>query len=72
MNCDCNINCNDSTILSKDSNDINLLIKESLSIAHDTPILNKTINPPSMRRLSDVSFRSHIVQDVGNHAETSS
>ena len=43
INSDCNINFNDLTILSKDSNNINLLIKESLLIARDKPILNKTV-----------------------------
>ena len=43
LTCDCNINFNDFTILSKDSNDINLFIKESLLIACDEPILNKTV-----------------------------
>ena len=42
LTCDCNINFNDFTILSKDSNNINLLIKESLLISRDKPILNKT------------------------------
>ena len=43
LTCDCNINFNDFTILSKDSNNINLLIKESLLISCDQPILNKTV-----------------------------
>ena len=43
LTCDCNINFDDFTILSKDSNNINLLIKESLLISHDKPILNKTV-----------------------------
>ena len=43
LTCNCNINFNDFTILSKeDSNNINLLIKESLLISRDKPILNKT------------------------------
>ena len=29
-------------------------------------------NPPRIQRRSNVSFRSHIGQDVTNHAETSS
>ena len=41
--CDCNINFNDFIILSKDSNSINLLIKESLLKSHDKTILNKTV-----------------------------
>ena len=43
LTCDCNINFNDFNILFKDSNNINLLIKDSLLIARDKPILNKTI-----------------------------
>ena len=43
LTCDCNINFNDFTIFSKDSNNINLLIKESLLISRDKPILNKTV-----------------------------
>ena len=43
LTCDCNVNFNDFTILSKDSNNINLLIKESLLISHDKPILNTTV-----------------------------
>ena len=43
LTCDCNINFDDFTILSKDSNNINLLIKESLLISRDKPILNKTV-----------------------------
>ena len=43
LTCDCNINFNDFTILSKDSNNINLLIKESLLLACDKLILNKTV-----------------------------
>ena len=43
LTCDGNINFNDFTILSKDSNDINLLIKESLLISRDKLILNKTV-----------------------------
>ena len=41
--CDCNKSFNDFTILFKDSNNINLFIKESSSIACDKPILNKTV-----------------------------
>ena len=43
LTCDCNINFNDCTILSKDSDNINLLIKESLLIARDKLILNETV-----------------------------
>ena len=42
LTCDCNINFNDFTILSKDSNNINLLI------ACDKPMLNKTIKSFSL------------------------
>ena len=42
--CDCNINFDDFTTLSKDSNNMNLSIKESLLISHDKPILNKQLN----------------------------
>ena len=41
--CDCNMNFDDFTILSKDSNDINWLIKESLLISCDKSISNKTV-----------------------------
>ena len=43
LTCDRNIIFNDFTILSKDSKNINLLIKESLLISRDKPILNKTV-----------------------------
>ena len=43
LTCDCNIYFNDFIILSKDSNNINLLIKESLLISRDKPILSKTV-----------------------------
>ena len=43
LTCDCDMNFNHFTILSKDSNNINLLIKESLIISRDKPILNKTV-----------------------------
>ena len=43
LTCDCNIKINNFTILSKDSNNINLLIKENLLIARDKLILNKTV-----------------------------
>ena len=43
LTCDCNINFDDFTILSKDSNNINLLVKESLLKSRDKPILNKTV-----------------------------
>ena len=48
LNCDCVINFNDFIILSKDSNNFNLLIKESLLIARDEPILNKTVKSFSL------------------------
>ena len=37
LTCDCNINFDDFSILSKNSNNINLLIKESLLISRDKP-----------------------------------
>ena len=40
LTCDCSINFDDFTILSKDSNNINLHIKERLLISPDKPILN--------------------------------
>ena len=43
LTCDCNMNFNVFTILSKDPNNINLLMKESLLISRDKPILNKTV-----------------------------
>ena len=43
LTCECNINFDGFTILSNDSNNINLLIKESLLISRDKPILNKTV-----------------------------
>ena len=43
LTCDCNINFDDFTILSKDANNINLLIKENLLISCDKPILNKAV-----------------------------
>ena len=43
LTCECNISFNNFTILSKGSNNINLFTKESLLIARDKPILNKTI-----------------------------
>ena len=43
LTCDCNINLNDFFILSKDSNNINLLIRENLLISRDKPILNKKV-----------------------------
>ena len=43
LTCDCNKNFNDFTILSKDSSNTKLLIKEGLLIARDKPILNKTV-----------------------------
>ena len=46
--CDCNMNFNDFTILSRDSNNSNLLIKESLLISRDKSILNKTVESFSL------------------------
>ena len=48
LTCECNINFNDFTILSKDSNNFNLLIKESILIARDKPTLNKTVKSFSL------------------------
>ena len=47
--CVCNIKFNDFTILSKDSKNINSLIKESLLIARDKPILNKAVKSFSLK-----------------------
>ena len=44
MTCDCNINFDDFTILSMDSSNLDLLKKESLSIALDKAIVEKTGN----------------------------
>ena len=43
LDCHCNINFKDFTILFKDSNNFNLLIKESLLIARNKLILNKPV-----------------------------
>ena len=43
LTCDYNIKFNDFLFLSKDSNSINLRIKESLSISPDEPISNETV-----------------------------
>ena len=43
LTCDYKMKSNDFTILSKNSNNINLLIKRSLLIARDKPILNETV-----------------------------
>ena len=48
LTCECNINFDGFTILSNDSNNINLLIKESLLISRDKPILNKTVKSFSL------------------------
>ena len=45
LNFDYHMNFNDFIIFSKDSDNFNLLIKENLLIAHDKPILNKTVKP---------------------------
>ena len=42
LTCDCKINFDDFTILSKGSSNYNLIIKESLLIARGNPILKKT------------------------------
>ena len=44
LTCDCNINFNDFTILSKHANNFNLLIEEGLLIAGDNPFLRKQLN----------------------------
>ena len=48
LTCGCNINFDDVSILSKDSNNINLLIKENLLLSRDEPILNKTVKSFSL------------------------
>ena len=42
LTCHCNKKFNDFTIVSKNSFNFNLLIKENLLVAPDNPILNKT------------------------------
>ena len=44
LTCDCNINFNDFTILSKHANNFNLLIEGGLLIAGDDPFLRKQLN----------------------------
>lgn len=48
LTCDCNINFRDFKILSKDSNNFNLLIKEKLFMTPDNPIVNKTVTSFSL------------------------
>ena len=48
LTCDCNVNFNDFTILSRDSNNVSFLIKESLLIARDEPSLDKTVKSFSL------------------------
>ena len=48
LTCDCNINFNDFTILSKYSININLLIKENLLIFRDKPILIEKVKSFSL------------------------
>ena len=63
LTCDCNINFNDYTILSKDSNNINLLINENLIIARDKPILYKTAESFPLELLYNiliVLFNKHV------------
>ena len=43
LTCDYSINFDDFTILSKDSSNMNLLIRENLLISGDKPILNRTV-----------------------------
>ena len=50
LTCDCSMNFNHFPILSKDSNNINLLIKESLLASCEKEILNKRVKyfPPEL------------------------
>ena len=41
LTCDCNINFDDFIILSKDSNNVNLLIKESLLISRESLVISR-------------------------------
>ena len=41
LTCDCNINFDDFIILSKDSNNINLLIKERLVISRESLLISR-------------------------------
>ena len=43
LTCDCNRNFDDFAILSNETNGINLVIKGNLLVAHNNPILNKTV-----------------------------
>ena len=42
LQCDCSINFDDFDILAPEANSFRLLIKESLLIIHDKPVLNRT------------------------------
>ena len=42
LQCDCSINFDDFDILASETNNFGLLIKESLLIMHDKPVLNRT------------------------------
>ena len=44
LQCDCVISFDDFDVLASDFNNFRLLIKESLLIKRDKPILNRTIN----------------------------
>ena len=43
LQCNCAINFDDCSILATDCNNLKLLLRESLLIKHDKPILNRTI-----------------------------
>ena len=43
-----------------------------VSLSNKSFLLYPQINPPGMRRRSDVLFRSHIGRDIADHAKTSS
>ena len=58
LTCDCKINFDDFTILSKDSNNINLLIKESLLISRDKPILKNGFLFKKIENFSAVCSKS--------------
>ena len=45
LQCDCVISFDDFDVLASDTNNFRLLIKESLLIKRDKPILNRTIKP---------------------------
>ena len=45
LQCDCSINFDDFDILASESNNFRLLLKESLLIMRDKPVLNRTTKP---------------------------